>query len=111
MRRSIASVIPPCTIGECPQVDLVRPRGSVLLHEVDVRLRDLRGKHEAVMLFAPGFSQLFEPFRSQRFPKVSGASTAPSITMCTTWIPLDANSALRVWQSMRRPPIAAACEC
>jgi hypothetical protein len=26
-------------------------------------------------------------------------------------IPFDANSALSVWQSIRRPPMAAACEC
>ena len=63
------------------------------------------------MLFAPGFSQLFEPFRSQHLPQGVGRIHGAWITMCTTWIPLDANSALSVWQSMRRPPIAAACEC
>src|SRR4029453_15597188 len=64
-RRSIASVIPPCTIGECSQVDLVRPRGAVLFREVDVGLRDLRGQHKSVMFVASGVSQLFEPFWSQ----------------------------------------------
>ena len=36
------------------------------------------------------------------------SSTAPSITMCATWMPFDANSAFSDWHSMRRPPIAAA---
>ena len=31
--------------------------------------------------------------------------------MWATWMPLGANSAFRVWQSMRRPPMAAAWEC
>ena len=35
----------------------------------------------------------------------------PSMTMWTTWTPLAPYSALRVWQSMRRPAMAAACEC
>ncbi len=36
----------------------MRPRGSVLLREVDVGLRDLRGEHEPVVLLASGFPQL-----------------------------------------------------
>ena len=38
-------MIPPWTIGECPQIDLEGPGGSVLSREVQVGLRDLRGKH------------------------------------------------------------------
>ena len=41
----------------------------MLLREVEVRLRDLRGKDEAVMLVAPGRSQLLEPLRSQHLPQ------------------------------------------
>ena len=68
----IASVIPPCTIGECPQIEFVRPRGSVLFREVNVGLCDLGWKHESVVFLASGFSQLLELFRPQHLPQGVG---------------------------------------
>src|SRR5258706_15543130 len=61
----LVSVVPPRSVRECAQVELVRPRGAVLLREVDIGLRDLRGKHEPVVLVAACLSQLSEPLRSQ----------------------------------------------
>ena len=43
----------------------MRPRGSVLVREVDVGLRDLRGQHEPVMLLSARLSQLLEALRPQ----------------------------------------------
>ena len=65
-------MIPPWTIGERPQVDLEGPRGSVLSREVEVGLRDLRGKHQSIMFVASGFSQLLEPFRPEHFSQSVG---------------------------------------
>ena len=44
----------------------------MLFREVDVRLRDLCGKHEPVMFAASGLSQLLEPFRSQHLAQSVG---------------------------------------
>src|SRR5215469_17421837 len=65
--RSRFSVIPPWTIRERPQIDLECPRGSMLLREVNVSFRDVRGKHESVMFVAPRISQLLELFRPEHF--------------------------------------------
>ncbi len=65
-------MVPPWAIGERPEVELVRPRGSVLLREVDIGFRDVRGKHEAVMFLAPGRSQRLEPLWSQHLPQGVG---------------------------------------
>src|SRR5215467_198086 len=71
-RTNSISVIPPRAIGERPQIDLECPRGSVLLREVDVGLRDVRRKHESVMFVAPGISQLLELFRAEHFSQGVG---------------------------------------
>ena len=65
-------MIPPWTIGECPQIDLEGPRGSVLSREVEIGLRYLRGKHESIMFVASGFSKLLELYRPEHFPQGVG---------------------------------------
>ena len=42
------------------------------MSEVDIGLRDLRGKHQSIMFVAPGFSQLSELFRPEHFPQSVG---------------------------------------
>ena len=46
----------------------------MLFREVEVSFRDMPGKYQPVVFFASGLSQLLKPFKSQHFPRVSGAS-------------------------------------
>ena len=43
-----------------------------MLREVEVGLRDLRGKHQSIMFVASGFSQLLELFRPEHFSQSIG---------------------------------------
>src|SRR5262249_57920227 len=54
------SVIPPGAIRKRPHVEFVRPRGPMLLREVEIGVRDFGGEHEPVVFVASGFSQLLE---------------------------------------------------
>ena len=83
----------------------------MLLRQVEVGLRDLRGKHQSIMFVASGFSQLLELFRPEHFSQSIGRVHGAVDHDMGHGIPFDANSALSVWQSIRRPPMAAACEC
>lgn len=84
------------------------PRRTMLLREVGIRVRDLGREQEPVVRETAGFRSAWKRSGPSILPSVSGASTPPSMRTCTMWMPLAANSAFRVWQSMRRPPMAAA---
>ena len=42
------------------------------MREVDIGLRDLRGKHQPIVFVASGFSELSELFRPEHFPQSVG---------------------------------------
>ena len=65
-------MIPPCDVGERAEIDLMRPGRSMLLCEVEVGLRDVRGKYETIVLVAAGLAQLLESFRPQHFAQSVG---------------------------------------
>ena len=66
------SVIPPGTIGERAQIELVRPARSMLLREVKVCFRDPLGKQQSVVFVAPGFPQQLKSFRPEHLAQSIG---------------------------------------